>query len=285
MNRIVLVSYPTKEFPNNTPSAFKVRLPLPLELKGEGWKVGPASVSTSDAGLDLSRLADDLKNYVLMVSVNLVTSLTDVNSWHRQLSPVTVEDITQDPSIVDGVSLMKALIFITQKYDFMKVQTQTKRLYQKYRIQYKWEGEELVILALNYNDIVLVSSSTDYAWVEWKVHINMALKMKWLVKKKDKSYMIGPYLRHEPVYKSSSDGSYYKPAENTELGSHDLWKIEDSHLRLSLCVNWRFINLNVAFREVVGEPARTFMVYSDVVDSNIIGGQMHAVMREDEYRR
>ena len=36
MNRIVLVSDPTTEFPNNATSSFKVRLPVPLELKGEG---------------------------------------------------------------------------------------------------------------------------------------------------------------------------------------------------------------------------------------------------------
>ena len=29
MNRIVLVSDPTKEFPTNTTSSFKVRLPVP----------------------------------------------------------------------------------------------------------------------------------------------------------------------------------------------------------------------------------------------------------------
>ena len=97
--------------------------------------------------------------------------------------------------------------------------------------------------------------------------------------------MIGPYLRHEPVWKQSAQGAYYEPALNTELGQHDLWKIENSHLRLSLCVNWRFINLNVAFREVVGEPSRTFLVYSDLVDSNVIGEQQHALVREVEYRR
>ena len=118
MNRIVLVSDPTTEFPNNTTSSFKVHLPVPLELKGEGWKVGLAGISTPDAGLGLSRLADGLKNYVVMEYDNLIDEQTAVNSWYRHLSPVTVEDITQDPSIVDGVSLMKALIFRTQKYTF-----------------------------------------------------------------------------------------------------------------------------------------------------------------------
>ena len=64
MNRLVLVSDPTKEFPNNTTSSFKVRLPVPLEMKGEGWKVGLAAISTPDAALDLTRLSDALKNYV-----------------------------------------------------------------------------------------------------------------------------------------------------------------------------------------------------------------------------
>ena len=50
-------------------------------------------------------------------------------------------------------------------------------------------------------------------------------------------------------------------------------------------INWRFVNLNVAFREVVEEPSRTFLVYSDLVDSNIVGGQQHAMVREVEYRR
>ena len=187
MNRIVLVSNLTKEFPNNTTSSFKVRLPVSLELKGEGWKVGLAGISIPDAGLDLARLGDTLKNYVLMAYSNLVGDLNDPNTWYRHFSPVTVEDITSDPSIVDGVSLMKALIFRTQKYDFMNVDTKRERLNEKFRVQYKWEGEELVMKALKHNVIVLVSSSTDYARVEWKVHINMALKMKWLAQKKDKS--------------------------------------------------------------------------------------------------
>ena len=34
-----------------------------------------------------------------------------------------------------------------------------------------------------------------------------------------------------------------------------------------------------------GEPSRTFLVYSDLVDSNIVGGQQHALVRAVEYRR
>ena len=54
---------------------------------------------------------------------------------------------------------------------------------------------------------------------------------------------------------------------------------------MSQVINWRFINLNIAFREVVGEPSRTFLVYSDLVNSNIVGGQQYAIVREVECRR
>ena len=75
MNRIVLVSDPTKEFPTNTTSSFKVRLPVPLELKGEGWKVGLASISTPDATLDLTRLSTAVNPRVFMVNAKLMASL------------------------------------------------------------------------------------------------------------------------------------------------------------------------------------------------------------------
>jgi len=35
---------------------------------------------------------------------------------------------------------------------------------------------------------------------------------------------------------------------------------------------------------VLDHPNRTFLVYSDVVDSNIVGRQLHALMREVEYQ-
>ena len=54
---------------------------------------------------------------------------------------------------------------------------------------------------------------------------------------------------------------------------------------MSQVLNWVFMNLNVAFKQVVGELSRTFLIYSDLVDSNIVGGQQHPLVREVEYRR
>ena len=112
MNRIVLVSDPTKEFSNNTTISFKVLLPVPLELKGEGWNVGLAAISTSDAALDLdlARLTNAVNPRAVTVGAKLVNSLrADDVPYHLQ-TIIQIKDLTNDPGVVDGVNLMKALI-------------------------------------------------------------------------------------------------------------------------------------------------------------------------------
>ena len=281
MNRIVLVSDPTKEFPTNTSSSFKVRLPIPLTLNGQGWKVGLATISTPDAAMDLSRLANAVNPRVLMVGCKMVTSLTDDAPVHYE-TVVQMKDLLNDPGVEDGVSLMKALIYKAQFAEMKEAQAKGKRLYDKFRVTYEWDGEDLRILAKNLNDIQS-ASGTDL--VEWHVHVSMAKLMGWLVETKKDTYALGPNLRYELIYKTQQRGNYYKDVKNTELNNHDLWKIESDHLQLSQTLNWHFLNLNVAFRNVVGQPSRTFLVYSDLVDSNIVGGQLHALVREVEYRR
>ena len=127
MNRIVLVSDPTKEFPTNTTSSFKVRLPAPLELKGEGWNVGLAAISTPDAALDLSRLTNAVNPRVLIVGAKLVNSLrADAIPYHHQ-TIMQIKDLLHDPGVVDGVSLMKVIIRKSQFYEMKEAQAKSKR--------------------------------------------------------------------------------------------------------------------------------------------------------------
>jgi len=54
---------------------------------------------------------------------------------------------------------------------------------------------------------------------------------------------------------------------------------------LSLRVDWKFTNLNMAFRSVVKEPTRSLHVYSDVGGSSMEGNRMTDLLREIKYRR
>ena len=283
MNRIVLVSDPTKEFATNTTSSFKVRLPVPLELKGEGWKVGLASISTPDATLDLTRLSTAVNPRVFMVNAKLMASLAQGVKPVAHRSIVNIEDLTNDPSVQDGVSLMKSLITRTQFMEMKEAQSKSQRVFEHLRVTYKWEGEDLHMQAKMLSDIM---PTPGIVYIQWHVHVSMALLMGWLVETKKDTYALGPNIRYEGRHVVEANGiRYMQPVNNTELNRHDLWKIEGGFLQLSLTFNWIFFNLNMAFRNVVGEPSRTFLVYSDIVDSNIVGGQQHALVREVEYRR
>ena len=109
-------------------------------------------------------------------------------------------------------------------------------------------------------DVSDISLTTDMAFVQWHVHVSMAKLMGWLVETGKDKYALGPNLHYKLLYKTQQAGDYYKNVSNTELDRHDLWKIESDHLQLSQAINWRFVNLNVAFREVLGEPSSTFLV-------------------------
>ena len=45
-----------REFPNNQPNSFKIRLPQPLQLTGGGWQVGLSAISLPDARVNLYEL-------------------------------------------------------------------------------------------------------------------------------------------------------------------------------------------------------------------------------------
>ena len=234
-----------------------------------------------DAALDLSRLTTAVNPRVLIVGAKLVNSLrADAIPFHQQ-TVMQIKDVIHDPGVVEGVSLLKVLIRKSQYYEMVAAQQKSKRLYDRFRVTYEWDGEDLRMLAKDLDDIAL---TTGMAFVQWHVHVSMAKLMGWLVETGKDKYALGRNLRYELLYKTQQSENYYKDVKNMELGRHDLWKIESDHLQLSQTINWRFSNLNVAFREVVGEPSRSFLVYSDLVDSIIVGGQQHALVREVEYR-
>ena len=56
-------------------------------------------------------------------------------------------------------------------------------------------------------------------------------------------------------------------------------------MHLARHVRWRFMNINTTFNSLVGSPKQTFMVYSDVVDSTVVGAQKHPLLRKVQLER
>ena len=103
MDRVVLLSDVSPEFPNNTGSSFKVRLPHPVKFDGD-WEVGLTSVSMPDQGLDLKELLDPDQDSLLSNWYRV-----DADRIYTQTDTVHRDDLIRNQSaIVDGVGFIKA---------------------------------------------------------------------------------------------------------------------------------------------------------------------------------
>ena len=196
-----------------------------------------------------------------------------------------IDDIKDWDWVVDGVSFMKAAItHVEQKRRESAVQggtflnDQGKHTY----VKFKWEGDELVV------DNTHVCHCGSLHTPSLAVHTKLALKMGWL-RKISSGLILGPNLQQE--FMGDQISNMKKNSDWNDLDDKDgnpvFWttsRVED-HMELSMSCGWRFTNLNVAFRSVVGEPTRSLHVYSDVAGSSMVGNPVTDLLREVKYKR
>ena len=56
-------------------------------------------------------------------------------------------------------------------------------------------------------------------------------------------------------------------------------------LQLSLIVQWQLNNLDASFEKIIGTTRRTMMVYSDIVESTVMGSGKFPLLREVQIMR
>ena len=95
----------TDEFQANAPNHFTVRLPRPLHLPGEGWKVGLSSLSLPDTRADLYRLVPK-QQYLFSLKWFVLRN----GKRTRRRTTVQMDDIDHLDSVVDGEHFMRAII-------------------------------------------------------------------------------------------------------------------------------------------------------------------------------
>ena len=143
---VAVPSYVRPEFPNNKTNAYKVRLATPLKLPGDGWRVGLAAASLPNSRADLYRLMARNQDDVVLAARSRMERLAPNGNPHTVSTSIQFKTLLQDPSISDGVSLMKALLGIMDRDQQDTVFAgQEGKLFDKYRITYTWEGDELVL--------------------------------------------------------------------------------------------------------------------------------------------
>ena len=137
--RVVLLSDTSKEFPENTSSAFKVRLAEPLQLEDGPWEVGLSSVSLPDASLNLDALTDDR-------TANLIEASYVIEYVAMKVATVSLADL--DP-FTNRVELMKVIIDQIQWNLMWNMQLSKKMSCDRLGPGFRWEGDNLILTRSN----------------------------------------------------------------------------------------------------------------------------------------
>ena len=274
------------EFPHNVANSFKNRLANPLFLMGDGWKVGLASISLPDSRVNLSPLTYAQTDDLVLRSDWCVRKTNKAGTM--VLATTTLEihasDFEKDASVVDGVSLMATLVNLYDQKRASGVAFRSHLTSGKGKnmfVTFKWTDRDELLID-NTNTALELTGSSFPPTIS--VGLRLALKMGWVIEEhadnKTKSVKLGPNLKQE------FNGSTI-PVPNDLVSDEGqvFLRSDGAMVDLSVFCNWRFVNLNKAFGGVVGNPNRTFHVYSNVCASSLMGNKVKDLLREIRYKR
>ena len=175
-----------------------------------------------------------------------------------------------------------------------------------------WKKGALVIKALPRTDLIKENKT---AITEFFINLDIALKFGLVEEKKVNNatkYFLGPNLQYTlPTSTYDSDtppkgisdctpynweGVQYMGVSPALLFGNIVANIEHDpmqvvthqgvkFLQLSLIVEWQLNNLDASFEKIVGTRKRTVMVYSDLVESTVVGSGKYPLLREVQLLR
>ena len=170
--------------------------------------------------------------------------------------------------------------------------------------QLSWQGESLVIQAIAKEDLL---NNRQVNMVEFYINVDIAFKFGFLRLKTGKTgssqndYLIGPNLQYSLPVKTYDEttgpaGSRYRTYYNWEgevyegvnFTSRAFFIVTTDNvkwMRLHLAFEWRLNNLDASFEKIVGTRRRTVMVYSDLVESTVVGSGKFPLLREVQLLR
>ena len=329
IKRLTLISDPTDEFPKNTNNSFKVRLPEPLSLQGEGWYASLMSLTVPDEGQSNAVIASDphtkVVRYKHPISTRKWTDTGDPStsgyaSINTALSTkmIELEEIMNATQIVStGSQFWKRVMqtlhnkimteVMKDQWNASVAERDRKPIVfvNKHGMpQLSWKGESLVIEAIAKKELL---NMAQVSMVEFYINVDIALKFGLLRRKTGKTgyatsdFVLGPNLQYSLPTKTYDEstgpvGSRYRTYYNWEgdvyegvnfIGSAFSIMTADNvkWLRLFPAFEWQLHNLDASFEKIVGTRKRTVMVYSDLVESTVVGSGKYPLLREVQLLR
>ena len=329
IKRLTLISDPTDEFPKNTNNSFKVRLPEPLSLQGEGWYASLMSLTVPDEGQSNAVIAADPHTKVIRykhpISSRKWTDTGDPStsgylSINTALSTkmIELEEIMNSTQIVStGSEFWKRVMqtlhnkimteVMKDQWNASVAEPDRKPIMfvNKHGMpQLSWKEESLLIKAIPKKDLL---NNQQINMVEFYINVDIALKFGLLRRKTGKTgyatsdFVLGPNLQYSLPTKTYGEntgpvGSRYRTYYNWEGDVYEgvnftsrafsiMTADNVKWMRLHQAFEWQLNNLDASFEKIVGTRKRTVMVYSDLVESTIVGSGKYPLLREVQLLR
>ena len=325
IKRLTLISDPTDEFPKNTNNSFKVRLPERLNLPGEGWHTSLMSLTVPDKGQSNAVIATDPHTKVVKISVTFLTRKWvqgeyKLVEFKTKDYGVELEEImSAKQSVTTGSEFWKrvmqevynkvmqalisrqssALTADSGQYPIVSVKKNWMPLMT-------WKGDALVLHAVPKED--LMNANKSKVTSAFTMDLEIAKRFGFVEQPVgvDIGYVIGPNLQFTcptVTYTNQTkpdstipsaraefnwNGEHYtgvQPKDLTDDQMDQMFEVNGKRLHLSRMVEWQFNNLDASFEKIVGTSKRTVMVYSDVVESTVVGSGKYPLLREVQLLR
>ena len=322
IKRLTLVSDPTDEFPNNANNSFKVRLPERLSLPGEGWHATLLSLTVPDQGQSNAVIATDPHTKVVTFSVTYLTRKYVLGEYRRvsfQTKEYTVEleDIMSAKHPVTSGNLFwkrtmqevhnKTMRALMHEQDTAKTFDADERplvsVKKNWMPMMTWKGDALVLHAVPKGDVLKSDKTT--TTTTFAMDLGIAERFGFVEQLQGVvGHVLGPNLQFtcptvtytDQTLPSGSSfrtqynwsGEHYVGTQPTDLTSDvmdQMFEVKKNRLHLSRMVEWQFNNLNASFEKIVGTSKRTVMVYSDLVESTVVGSGKYPLLREVQLLR
>ena len=279
-----------EEFPENTSTAFKARLPQALNFKDEAWEVALSNLCLPDNGFTTNWLINShhLVDSDFPIRENL-TTIFHQTFWKKVVIPNGMQwrldeaiawlDNPSDHVIRTGTELVAFLL--NQIIRSIALNTKTGENYffenSQYSItQYGWTSMGLKVSQLSDK-----GNNNKAAHVRFAVNAEFAKGMGWFIENRDGSFSLGPNLQILSQVYPVPQGHEHK----WQMITKRHMGVNAKFIALSPFCTWEFVNLDEAFHRYIGSPSQSLVVYSDVVGSRVVGSDIVNVIREVDYQR
>ena len=322
IKRLTLISDPTDEFPNNANNSFKVRLPERLSLPGAGWHASLLSLTVPDQGQSNAVIAADPHTKVVKFSLTYLTRLYMSGSYRRVSFKtkdygVELEDImSAKQSVTTGSEFWKRVMQEVHNKVMQALINQQSAAMSHHSDQFPmvsvkknwmpmmtWKGDALVLHAVPKGDVLKSDKTT--TTTTFMMDLGIAERFGFVQQLQGVvGYVLGPNLQFtfptvtytDQTLPSGSSfrsqynwsGEHYVGTQPSDLTSDimdQVFEVKGKRLHLSRMVEWQFNNLNASFEKIVGTSKRTVMVYSDIVESTVVGSGKYPPLREVQLLR